>query len=100
VRDASGGATLRVRIQPRAARAGVAGEREGALVVRVTAAPVEGAANEALCRLLGRTLGLAASRVEVVRGARGREKLVRVAGLDAAALRARLEGTATGAEGA
>jgi uncharacterized protein (TIGR00251 family) len=100
VRDASGGATLRVRIQPRAARAGVAGEREGALVVRVTAAPVEGAANEALCRLLGRTLGLAASRVEVVRGARGREKLVHVAGLDAAALRARLAGTATGAEGA
>jgi len=91
---------LRVRVRPRAGRAGVAGEREGALVVRVAAAPVEGAANEALRQLLGRALGLAATRIEVVRGARGRDKLVRVAGLDAAALRARLAGTAGGADGA
>jgi uncharacterized protein len=53
--------TLRVRVQPRASRDALAGEREGALVVRLTAPPVEGAANEALARFLGRTLGVAPS---------------------------------------
>ena len=42
IRDGDDGATLRVRVQPRAARDELAGERAGALVVRLTAAPVEG----------------------------------------------------------
>ena len=90
LRDAGGGITLRVRVQPRASRDGLSGEREGALVVRLTAPPVEGAANEALSRLLGKTLGVAPSAVRVVSGAAGRNKLVSVAGLDAATARARL----------
>jgi hypothetical protein len=90
LRDAGGGITLRVRVQPRASRDGLSGEREGALVVRLTAPPVEGAANEALARLLGKTLGVAPSAVRVVSGAAGRNKLVSVAGLDAATARARL----------
>jgi len=79
-----------VRVQPRASRDALAGEREGALLVRLTAPPVEGAANEALARLLGRALGVAPSAVRVVGGATGRNKRVAVAGLDAAAVRARL----------
>jgi uncharacterized protein (TIGR00251 family) len=90
LRDAGGGITLRVRVQPRASRDGLSGEREGALVVRLTAPPVEGAANEALSRLLGKTLGVAPSAVRVVSGALGRNKVVSVAGLDAATARARL----------
>jgi len=90
LRDAGGGITLRVRVQPRASRDGLSGEREGALVVRLTAPPVEGAANEALARLLGKTLGVAPSAVRVVSGAAGRNKVVSVAGLDAATARARL----------
>jgi uncharacterized protein (TIGR00251 family) len=90
LRDAGGGITLRVRVQPRASRDGLSGEREGALVVRLTAPPVEGAANEALSRLLGKTLGVAPSAVRVVSGASGRNKVVSVAGLDAATARARL----------
>ena len=90
MRDADGGATLRVRVSPRASRDAVGGEREGALLVRVTAAPVEGAANDALARLLARVLHVPASAVEVRHGASGREKLLHVAGLDAQALRARL----------
>ncbi|HEX9189376.1 MAG TPA: DUF167 domain-containing protein [Vicinamibacteria bacterium] len=92
LRDAKGGVTLRVRVQPRASRDGLCGEREGALVVRLTAPPVEGAANEALSRFLGRTLGVAPSAVRVLAGAAGRNKVVSVAGLDAATARARLEG--------
>jgi uncharacterized protein (TIGR00251 family) len=97
VRDADGGATLRVRVSPRASRDGLAGEREGALVVRVTAAPVEGAANDALTRLLARLLRVPASAVVVRHGAAAREKLLHVAGLDAEALLARLDSAGGGA---
>ncbi len=84
------GLTLRVRVQPRASRDALSGEREGALVVRLTAPPVEGAANEALARFLGKALGVAPSAVRVVSGASGRNKVVRVAGLDPATARERL----------
>jgi uncharacterized protein len=97
IRDADGGAMLRVRVSPRASRNGLAGEREGALVVRVTAAPVDGGANAALTRLLARVLQVPASAVEVRRGASGRDKVLHVAGLDAATLRARLAAADGGA---
>jgi len=87
-------AELRVRLQPRASRSEVTGERDGAVLVRVTAPPVDGKANAALCTLLARMAGVAPSRVSVVRGATGRNKVVRVEGLDLAALRARLGLTA------
>jgi len=90
VRDTAEGVTLRVRVQPRASREALGGEREGALVVRLTAPPVEGRANEALARLLGRALGVPPSAVRVVHGASGREKRVAVAGLSAAAVLERL----------
>jgi len=79
-----------VRLQPRASRSEIAGERDGALLVRVTAPPVDGKANAALCTLLARTAGIAPSRIAVVRGLTGRDKLVRVEGVDAAALRSAL----------
>jgi uncharacterized protein (TIGR00251 family) len=85
-----GAVTLPVRVQPRASRDGLAGIRNGALVVRLTAPPVEGAANTALLRFLARALDLPAGAVTLVRGERGRDKLVRVSGLDLAALRERL----------
>jgi uncharacterized protein (TIGR00251 family) len=81
---------LRVRVQPRASSDAVVGWREGALRVRVTAPPVEGEANLAVVRLLARALRVAPSTVAVIRGERGRDKLVRVAGLGAAEIRARL----------
>lgn len=81
-----------MRVSPRASREGLGGEREGALVVKVTAPPVEGAANAALTRVVARALRVPASSVEVVRGATGRDKVLRVRGLDAAAVRGRLGG--------
>jgi len=90
VRDTPEGVTLRVRVQPRASREGIGGEREGALVVRLTAPPVEGRANEALARFLGRALGVPPSAVRVVQGAAGRDKRVAVAGVSAAAALERL----------
>jgi len=90
LRDTDAGLTLRVRVQPRASRDALSGEREGALVVRLTAPPVEGAANEALARFLGKALGVAPSAVRVLSGATGRHKVVSVAGVDAATARQRL----------
>jgi uncharacterized protein (TIGR00251 family) len=90
VRDTPEGLTLRVRVQPRASRDRLGGERDGALVVRLTAPPVEGKANEALARFLGRALGVPPSAVRVVQGATGREKRVAIAGVSAAAALERL----------
>jgi uncharacterized protein (TIGR00251 family) len=78
-------ADIPVRVQPRASREEIVGMRNGVLVVRVTAPPVEGKANEALRRLLAKRLGVAAGRVEVVRGGTSRDKLVRVRGVEAEA---------------
>jgi uncharacterized protein (TIGR00251 family) len=91
LRETADGLTLRVRVQPRASRESLSGERDGALVVRLTAPPVEGRANEALARVLGKALGVAPSAVRVLRGASSRDKLVAVAGLSAARARQRLE---------
>ena len=79
-----------MRLQPRARRTEVVGERAGAVVIRVTAPPVDGRANAALCALVAERAGVPRSRVAVVRGTTGREKLVRVDGLSPAALRAAL----------
>jgi uncharacterized protein len=84
--------TLKVRVQPRASADALAGVRAGALVVRLCAPPVGGRANEALARFLGRVLHVAPSAITLVRGASGRDKLVRIAGADAATVRARLAG--------
>ena len=62
------------------------------MVVRVTAPPVDGAANEAVRALLAKRLRVAKRSVEIVRGERGREKLVRVAEVGEEQLRERLLG--------
>ncbi len=82
---------LKVRVTPRARRDAVEGEREGALLVRLTAAPVEGAANEALVKVLGRAVGLPPSAVRILRGTTGRNKSVLLVGTDVSTVRARLE---------
>jgi uncharacterized protein (TIGR00251 family) len=83
-------ARIAVRLQPRASRDEIVGLRNGVLVVRVTAPPVDGRANIALCKLVARRAGVGASRVSVVRGERSRDKLLQVDGIEPAALAAAL----------
>lgn len=75
---------------PRAGRDAIAGVRQGALLVRLAAAPVDGAANEALVRVLADGLDLPRRSVTIVSGERARDKRVRIAGLTAAVLNERL----------
>lgn len=87
-----GGAVVRVRVGPGASRAGVIGLHGGALRVRVTAPPANGAANRDLCRLLAAALGVRPSAVSIESGRTGRDKLVRVQGVAADVVRACLAG--------
>jgi uncharacterized protein YggU (UPF0235/DUF167 family) len=86
----SDGIRLAVRVIPRAGRTGIAGVRDGALLVRLAAAPVDGAANDALAAVIADALGVPKSRVTMLTGARGRSKVLHVAGIDAAAAAFRL----------
>ncbi|MBB4661769.1 DUF167 domain-containing protein [Conexibacter arvalis] len=81
---------LTVRVQPRAKRSEIAGVRDGALVVRVNAPPVDGKANAALCKLLAKRLGVPPSTVSVIRGSSARQKVVSVAGIETSELMHRL----------
>jgi uncharacterized protein (TIGR00251 family) len=84
-------ARISVRLQPRASRDEIVGLRDdGVLVVRVSAPPVDGRANAALCKLIAGRVGVAPTRVAVVRGERSRDKLVTVAGIEPGALAAAL----------
>jgi uncharacterized protein len=81
---------LAIRVQPRAKRTEVAGERDGVVVIRVSAPPVDGKANEAVTRLLAERLGVPKSAVAIVRGHGHRDKQVRVDGMSADEIRAAL----------
>lgn len=80
-----------MRVQPRASRDSFGGERNGALVVRLTAPPLDGEANAALVRLLARKLRIAPTSIRILRGEAARDKLLRIEGASASAIRACLE---------
>lgn len=79
-----------VRVIPRAGRSRIAGLRDGAVLVRLAAAPVDGAANAELIDLLARALDIPKRDITILSGERSRAKRVRVAGMDRAAAIARL----------
>jgi uncharacterized protein (TIGR00251 family) len=66
--------------------------RNGALLIRLAAPPVDGAANEALIAFLAEALGLPRRHVTIVAGEKSRDKRVQIAGLDPESIRARLLG--------
>ena len=86
----AGGVTLRVRVVPRAGRTAVAGIREDALLVRIAAAPVDGAANDALIAFLSELFDRPKRDIAVVAGHTSRDKRIAIAGTTEAALAAKL----------
>lgn len=86
----SGKLILAVRVTPRASRDTLTLERDGVLRARLTAPPVEGAANEALVTLLAERLRVPKRAITIVRGAASRDKQIAIAGINADELRVRL----------
>src|SRR2546430_17120132 len=81
---------LSLRVQPRASRNAVVGWTGDTLNVRLTAPPVEGAANVACLEFLADLLDLPQSQLEILRGSRSRNKVVQITGLTRDEVRARL----------
>ena len=77
-----------VKVTPRAARSGIAGTRDGVLLVRTSAPPVEGAANAELVEVLSRALRVPKRAISIVSGERTRLKRVRIEGVTEEVLRA------------
>ncbi|HET7479727.1 MAG TPA: DUF167 domain-containing protein [Rubrobacteraceae bacterium] len=83
VNQTKDGAQVTLRVSPGARESAVTGTYgESALKVRVAAPPVDGKANEETLRYLAKLLGLPRSRVEILRGSSGRDKVVLVRGVD------------------
>ena len=82
IRASDGGVVIDVRVIPRAGRSGVAGVRGSALLVRLNAPPVDGAANAELIVVLAAVLGLPRRDLSIVSGERSRQKCVKVVGIN------------------
>jgi len=80
--EADGSLIFTVRVAPRASKSAVAGERDGALKVRVAAPPVDGAANEELVKTLAKALSVPTRAVEIVSGHSSKTKTMRVSGVE------------------
>jgi uncharacterized protein len=76
------GVLLTLRVSPNAAANSISTERPDALMVKLTTPPVEGRANKDAIKLLAKKLGIAASKIELVRGKTSRDKVVLISGLD------------------
>jgi uncharacterized protein len=90
IRQTATGLELRVRVIPRAQRTALAGERDGHLLIRLSAPPVDGAANAALVDFLSDTLDIPKRQIRIVSGEQSRAKRIAISGIDLAAASARL----------
>jgi uncharacterized protein len=81
---------LTVRVIPRSSRNAITWE-QGVLKARLTAPPVDGAANDALVALLAQRLGLPKRSISIAHGATSRQKIVEITGMTEAEVAARLQ---------
>ncbi len=81
ITEANGGVTFAVRVVPRSSRNQIIGVEGGALKIKLTAPPVEGAANAALIEFIAEWLGVRRSAVSIVSGDKARNKIVKVMGV-------------------
>jgi uncharacterized protein (TIGR00251 family) len=89
--DGKRGAALAVRVTPRTSRNEIFGVlNDGTVKIHLTAPPVEGQANEALLKFLSEVLGVPVSRLDIVAGKTGRNKLVSVLDMDAETVHKRI----------
>ena len=84
------GTLLRLRVQPRASIERLEGLRDGYVRLRLTAPPVDGAANAACIAFLAKTLGISRTQLHLQAGVKSRDKLVHITGLTPAEVAAAL----------
>lgn len=86
-----GGAALAIRVTPRARRNEIVEVLEDQTIkVRLTAPPVEGKANEALISFLAKVLDISESKIEIVAGHTGRDKLVSILDMESTEAQSRI----------
>jgi uncharacterized protein (TIGR00251 family) len=90
ISDSGDGVILRVQVQPRASRDEIVGTHGDALKIRITAAPVAGAANKHLLKLLSKKLRVAKSQISIASGAASKVKSIAIEGISAEKVRQRL----------
>jgi len=90
VRDSDQGVVLKVQVQTRASRDEVVGPHGDALKIRITAAPVAGAANKHLLKFLAKRLKIPQSRLSLKSGATSRAKSIAIEGISTEEVRQRL----------
>ncbi len=89
--DGKNGAAIAIRVTPRSSKNEISEIlNDGTVKVRLTAPPVEGQANQALIQFLAGILDVAPSRIEVVAGQTGRDKLVTVLEMDTIAVQEKI----------
>lgn len=82
--DGRRGAALAVRVTPRASRNKIIEvQQDGTVKVHIAAAPVDDQANKELVKFMSEVLGVPKSRIDIVAGATGRDKLIAVLDMDA-----------------
>jgi uncharacterized protein (TIGR00251 family) len=84
------GVLIAVRVVPRSGRSGLAGTRDDAVLVRLNAAPVDGAANAELVKLIAKAVGVPKRAVSITHGVKSRSKTVHVRGVSEEEVRAKL----------
>lgn len=92
IRRTPAGVEIDVRVIPRASKSAVAGTRDGRILVRLSAPPVEGAANAALVELFSELFAIPKRSVRIVSGEKSRAKRVALDGVTEEQLRQRLTG--------
>ncbi len=75
------GVILPVRIQPRASKDEIVGEYNGALKIKLTSPPVEGEANRRCIEFLSKRFKIAKSHLEIIKGEKSKDKLIKIIGL-------------------
>ena len=91
IRETAAGVEIDIRVIPRARKTGLGGVRDGALLVRLAAPPVDNAANDTLNRFLCDLLHVPIRAIRIISGERGRRKRVAIAGISADEVRRRVQ---------
>jgi uncharacterized protein (TIGR00251 family) len=93
IRTTASGIEIDIRVIPRAKKTSIDGERDHAVLIRLAAPPVDGAANDALIRFLAQLCSVPRHAVRILSGEHGRKKRVAIDGVSATSMRELIRGS-------